>query len=211
LKLDHLTIIAPTLEAGREHVYTSLGVELPFGGCHPEMGTHNLLARLSDNTFLEVIAIDPTAEHIRRPRWFGLDDKSAVQQAWNAGYRLRGWVAQTSDIDAKLLIHANILGSKVEVSRGDRSWLISVPQDGSLPMNGVAPSIIDWGPRGTPAVTMIDIDLTLVDFRIQHPEPTVVKRLYENLGVNGLPRIQAAKHFGYKALIQTHTGIRELY
>lgn len=118
LKLDHLTIIAPTLEAGREHIYTMLGVELPFGSCDPEMGTHNLLARLSGDTFLEVIAINPTMEDIGRPRWFGLDDRAAVQRAWNSGYRLRSWVARTSDIDAELLSHASTLSSKSQVSRG---------------------------------------------------------------------------------------------
>lgn len=43
LKLDHLAIIAPSLEVGAEHVYEQLGISIPVGGKHREMGTHNLL------------------------------------------------------------------------------------------------------------------------------------------------------------------------
>lgn len=60
-RLDHLTITAPTLESGAEFVRRSLGVDPQPGGEHPRMGTHNLLRRLGDSLFLEVIAPDPAA------------------------------------------------------------------------------------------------------------------------------------------------------
>ncbi|HEX2656226.1 MAG TPA: VOC family protein, partial [Xanthobacteraceae bacterium] len=39
LRLDHLTIIAPSLAEGVDHVRACLDIEMPFGGAHPQMGT----------------------------------------------------------------------------------------------------------------------------------------------------------------------------
>lgn len=211
MQLDHLTIIAPTLAAGAEHVRNLLGIDMPFGGRHPEMGTHNLLVRLGADVFLEVIARDPDVADPLRPRWFGLDDVNAVQRAWDAGFRLAGWVARTSDIDADLARHGDVFGQKVRVSRGDRSWLISVPPDGSLPANGVAPSLIDWGQRGTPAKAIPDLGLSLVKFMIDHPDPDRVQGLYDRLGVHDAPFIKQADQFRYRAVIGTPDGLRNLY
>lgn len=211
MRLDHLTIIAPDLEAGAEHVRDMLGIDMPFGGRHPEMGTHNLLTRLGDDIFLEVIAVDPAAEAPERPRWFGLDDTAAVRRAWDAGHRLRGWVARTNDIDANLITNGDVLGQKVYVSRGGRSWFISVPSDGSLPAQGIAPSAIDWGVYGTPALAIANLGLTLVKFSIEHPAPAMVQTLYESLGIQGAPDIQNAEQFRYRAFIGTPFGVRELH
>ncbi|MGY3614860.1 VOC family protein [Bradyrhizobium sp. USDA 10063] len=211
MQLDHLTIIAPNLEAGAEHVRNLLGVEMQFGGRHPEMGTHNLLLRLGDDVFLEVIAVDPDAGDPGRIRWFGLSDPANVKRAWDAGRRLRGWVVRTSNIDAVLSAHGAILGQKTRVSRGDRSWSFSVPYDGSLPMSGIAPSVIDWGERGHPAKTMTNLDLSLVEFSVEHPDPTTVKAAHETLGLQDPPRVQEGEQHRYRALIKTSAGLRELY
>ncbi|HVI91731.1 MAG TPA: VOC family protein [Dongiaceae bacterium] len=41
LKLDHLTVIAPTLTEGVSHVQNCLDLDIPFGTHHDYMGTHN--------------------------------------------------------------------------------------------------------------------------------------------------------------------------
>lgn len=79
LKLDHLTVIAPSLERGVEHVHRQIGIAMPIGGKHPEMGTDNHVLRLGDDVFLEVIAIDPGAQRPNCPRWFGLDAAAEVE------------------------------------------------------------------------------------------------------------------------------------
>ena len=59
--IDHITVTAATLEAGARAVEQALGVRALSGGTHPRMGTHNLLLRLGDTLFLEIIAIQPEA------------------------------------------------------------------------------------------------------------------------------------------------------
>lgn len=211
MQLDHLTIITPSLEAGAAHVRDLLGVDMPAGGRHPEMGTHNLLARLGDDVFLEVIATDPAAGIPERKRWFGLSDAAAVARAWEAGHRLGGWVARTEDIDAVLAAHGAILGQKTRVSRGGRSWLFSVPPDGSLPRNGLAPSVIDREGHGHTAKTMTDLGLRLVEFVVEHPDPAAVEALYRSLGVQNPPLVRKGERQRYTALIETPHGLRELY
>jgi hypothetical protein len=61
LTLDHLAVVAPDLAEGVAHVRDCLGLGMPEGGRHREMGTRNHLLRLGEATFLEVIAVDPEA------------------------------------------------------------------------------------------------------------------------------------------------------
>jgi len=58
--IDHITITTPTLQAGAEMAYRTLGVNPAQGGEHPKMAMHNLLLRLGDSIFLEVIAPNPS-------------------------------------------------------------------------------------------------------------------------------------------------------
>jgi hypothetical protein len=175
------------------------------------MGTHNHLLRLGEEIFLEIIAVNPAMKPPLGPRWFGLDDAHAVRSAWDSGMRLRGWVASTGDIDAVLASHGRLLGLKTRVSRGDRSWLFSVPPDGSQPAAGVAPSVIDWGAAGSPARAMPDLGARLMTFVIEHPDPIEVAELYEKLDILDPPQMRAGMQARYRAEIETPRGIRELY
>ncbi|TWA91006.1 glyoxalase-like protein [Bradyrhizobium stylosanthis] len=69
LRLDHITVAANDLAEGVAYVEDALGIAPPAGGAHPLMGTHNHLLRLSETSFLEVIAPDPSAPAPTRPRW----------------------------------------------------------------------------------------------------------------------------------------------
>ena len=52
LVLDHLAITARTLDEGVAWVREMLGIEMPPGGAHPRMGTHNRLMALGPSDFL---------------------------------------------------------------------------------------------------------------------------------------------------------------
>jgi hypothetical protein len=89
--IDHVTVTAPTLAGGAEFVRKALGVAPQAGGEHPRMGTHNLLLKLGDSMFLEVIAPNPNAPAPARPRWFALDTIGTGSAG--AGWRMVGPVA----------------------------------------------------------------------------------------------------------------------
>jgi hypothetical protein len=78
-------------------------------------------------------------------------------------------------------------------------------------MGGIAPSVIDWGERGHPAMTITNLDLTLVEFSVEHPDPTAVKAVHERLGLQDPPRIQEGEQHRYRAFIKTPAGLRVLY
>ncbi len=58
LKLDHLTVIAPTLAEGVLHVKSCLGLDVPFGTRHDYMGSHNHRLQLGNSVYLEIVALD---------------------------------------------------------------------------------------------------------------------------------------------------------
>src|SRR5262245_28008035 len=122
-ELDHIAVIAPDLATGVAWVREVLGVDMPAGGKHPEMGTHNHLVGLGPNMYLEVVAVDPETRAPAHPRWFGLDDREALERHWREGRRLRGYVARCTDIAAATAAAAETFGRPMRVSRGDRYWL----------------------------------------------------------------------------------------
>lgn len=208
LQLDHITIIAPSLTEGVAHVRECLDIDVPFGRIHQDMGTYNHLLRLGESVYLEIIAANPDAP--TRPRWFGLGDQNAVRAAWDSGFRLRGWVARTTDIDSVLPEHEGLLGNKTRLLGGDSFFLFSIPADGSLPLGGVAPSVIDRRGRPSSVASMANLGAELRAVIIEHPNPDEVVDLYRKLGVDTPPGVQKGEHLRYRAMIQTPGGLKEL-
>ena len=172
--IDHLVVVAPTLEAGAAFVSKTLGVELQQGGAHPRMATHNLLLRLGVSCYLEVIAPDPSAASPARPRWFALDHLNP-----DSSPQLAAWVVRTDDIRSASLACNSILGNIETMSRGNLSWRITIPADGSLPLGGAAPALIEWQVTAHPARTLKDAGCSLTALEILHPEPLQVQTLLE--------------------------------
>jgi hypothetical protein len=85
LKLDHISVIAPSLAEGVSHVRACLDLDVPFGQRHGYMGTYNHLLQLGDTVYLEIVALDPEADGPGHPRWFGLDDQKKVRSDWDEG------------------------------------------------------------------------------------------------------------------------------
>jgi Glyoxalase-like domain len=207
LFLDHLTIIAPSLAEGVKHVRACLGIDMPYGATHPEMGTHNHRLRLGGEAYLEVIAADPAAPPRSGPRWFGLGRLGAVRSDWANGRRLRAWVARTGDIDAVLAVHGALFGGKVRIGQVSQFSLLP---DGALPWDGALPSVIDRAGRPPPSAKMDDHGLRLRELVLEHPSPDEVAALYAKLEILNPPRVQEGASIRYLATIDTPGGIKTL-
>lgn len=186
--IDHITVTAPTLEAGAQFVRQALGIAPQPGGQHVRMGTHNLLLRLGDTLFLEVIAPDPTLPKPARPRWFGLD---ALQP--HTAPRLATWVVRTDDIRASSAACPEVLGLIAPMRRGALDWLITIPEDGALPLDGVGPALIEWSTPAHPAAGLRDHSLSLGKLELFHPEPERITRLLLSLGLNRQVAVHASQ------------------
>ncbi len=210
LKLDHLSVIAPTLAEGVAHVRACLDLDVPFGQRHGHMGTYNHLLQLGDTIYLEIIALDPDAKGPGRARWFGLDDQKSVRADWDAGRRLRGWVARTDAIDIVLAGREGIFGKKVSLPWIDPSYDFSIPEDGSLPLGGAAPSIIDRRGKPRSMATIADLGARLRSFLLEHPDAAAISEFYRALDIHRAPAVAPGKGLRYRAEIETPAGVREL-
>ena len=207
-RLDHIVITAPSLATGVQYVRQTLGVTPQVGGEHPRMGTHNYFLSLGEKVYLEIISINPDAPRPDRPRWFELDEPDPDRPL-----RLATWIVRTDDIRAAAAASPISLGNVEPMSRGPLNWLITIPADGGLPLQGIAPTLIQWPPGTHPADTLQDSGCRLTHFEGFHPQAEVVRGVLQAIGfedrfsVSPLPpgeRPYLAAH------IQTPTGARQL-
>ncbi|MDX3929403.1 MAG: VOC family protein [Shinella sp.] len=210
LKLDHLTVIAPTLNEGVSHVRNCLDLDVPFGTRHDYMGTHNHRLQLEGSIYLEIVALDPDGIEPDRPRWFDLDNQEKVRSDWNEGRRLRGWVANTEIIDAVLSTHGAIFGDMIPLPTAGPNFTFTIPKDGSLPLDGAAPSIIDHRGDSSYVASIPDLGARLRSFTLEHPDPAAIETLYRELSIEHPPLLVQAPEIRYRALIETPNGLREL-
>lgn len=210
LYLDHLTVIAPDLAEGVAHVRACLDLDVPFGQRHVYMGSHNHLLQLGGSVYLEIVALDPDGRAPGRPRWFGLDNMRAVRAAWDDGRRLRGWVARVDGMDAVFAKHAAIFGTRVALPPENPVFDFAIPADGSLPLDGAAPSLIDRRGKPRSMATMADLGARLHSFSLEHPDPVALSGLYAGLAIDRPPLIRPGPVLRYRAMIETPAGLREL-
>ena len=173
-QIDHIVVVAQTLEQGVAWCEATLGITPQPGGDHPQFGTHNRLFKIATPNFplayLEIIAIKKiAAQAINTPantqnkaqnkdlnkavkaRWFDMDD-AVLQAAVAKEPHLVHFVANTDDIQAGRAALKAIgidRGAAVEASRPTRKgrleWKITVRDDGQRLFNGALPSLIQWG------------------------------------------------------------------
>lgn len=211
LHLDHLTVIAPTLSEGVAHVRDCLELDVPFGQRHAYMGTHNHLLRLGEGIYLEIVALDPDGVRPARARWFGLADQKSVRADWDAGRRLRGWVARTDAIDLMLAGREDVFGKKVSLPWSEPAFDFAIPDDGSLPLGGAAPSLIDRRGKPRSMATIADMGARLEDFSLEHPDAAALMEFYRELALDRAPTITGGDSLRYRARINTPAGLKELF
>ena len=177
--IDHLAVAATSLESPQ--LDRRLGVSLSPGGKHARMGTHNRLLRLGTQSYLELIAIDPEGTRPGQPRWFELDDP-AMQARLAEGPRLVHWVARVDTTALPALPFDP--GPWASFQRGDLFWQLTVRPDGTLPADGVVPSLICWGGPAHPAARLPDSGVSLEALELEHPRALDVQRQLDLLGLD---------------------------
>lgn len=207
-KIDHFAIGCTTLEQGVAAMETRLGVTVPRGGKHAAMSTHNCVMQAGNESFLELIAVDPDAPEPCRARWFTLDDP-ATRTRLAERPRALVWVVNTTDLDAVIAGSPVDLGDVVDFARGERTWRLTVPKDGSLPEGGLLPAFIEWSPGAHPSTGQQDLGTRLNAVRISHPEPERFTKILRALGVDHLADVSKGES-GLSFNMSTPNGLVNL-
>ena len=174
-KFDHLVVAASTLEVGVAWVHSRLGVTVPRGGVHDHMATHNCVGRLTPDTFLEIIAINPN-DTPDRVRWFSMEEPTFHERLNIEGAFLHHWVINSSNIAQSLSGATHRIDEAMVMTRGDLQWQISMRDDGVLARDGIVPTIIEWPDMPHPAGNMGLLDLELDSIHLTTPDMAGTRR-----------------------------------
>jgi hypothetical protein len=219
--LDHLVVLAATLDDGVAWCEATLGVTPGPGGEHPLMGTHNRLLRIASAAFpaayLEIIAINNEAnnDHLTLgKRWFDMDDATLAAGVARQGPQLIHWVARVPDVTGAVdalaelgIDRGPVLAASRATPRGLLQWQITVRPDGQRLFDGALPTLIQWG--GThPTDAMPDAGLTLQSLTLQHPQAPALQAACSRLGL-AQPAITPGPA-ALRATLQTPRGLVEL-
>jgi len=229
-QIDHLVVVAQTLELGVQWCEATLGITPGPGGEQPQYGTHNRLFKIATPAnplaYFEIIAINPGAKrpaNASAKRWFDMDDE-ALQAAVAIEPRLVHFVANTDDIQAaRAALKAQgidrgpAVHDKRHSRRGLVQWQITVREDGQRLFNGALPSLIQWGKpdaaeplRLHPRNSLPRSGVTLQSITVTHPTAAKLQAAYESIGLTdmtvetGPANISATLHTP-KGLVELHS------
>lgn len=201
VKLDHILLGAPDLDAGSAAFAELTGVVPATGGSHPGFATRNRLAAIGPDAFIEVIAPDPAqaiAGHARAEMIAG----------WS-GPALLTFAVQTTDFDGLIdrAIGAGLeAGEPLAMSRTrpdgvKLSWRVvhfRHPAYGLL-----IPFAIDWMGSPHPATTS-PAGCLLRSLAVMHPDAAGLAATYRALGLD--VAVQGGLRAGMAAVLQTPRG-----
>lgn len=219
--LDHLVVMAASLQDGVAWCEATLGVAPGPGGEHPLMGTHNRLLKIATPAFptayLEIIAINPIAAPpipTRAKRWFDMDDPALRARVAQQGPALVHAVVSVPNIrtavaalGAQGLDRGDVLQASRPTDRGLLQWQITVRADGQRLFDGCLPTLIQWGSTH-PTDHLPASGVTLHSLRVQHPQADTLRAAFLSLGWTaqavdtGAPRLSA--------ILQTPKGLIEI-
>ena len=166
-RIDHLVVAAHDLAQGIDYLRSTLGIEIPPGGFHQTMGTHNHLMKLGDEIYLELISINPEAEIPQHPRWFALDEQM-MRASLRQSPRLITWMVNTPDILRLTRQSSFATGTISSLTRNNLHWKVTLSDDGRLLANGLLPQVIEWQSTPHPAHAMADLGCRLHALDLYH-------------------------------------------
>ena len=202
-QIDHLVVMAASLDQGVQWCEDTLGITPGPGGEHEKYGTHNRLFKIASPQFplayFEIIAINPQAVIPKRaqvPRWFDMDD-AALQKAVAQGPRLIHFVSSTDDVKAARHVlrtqgieRGQVVHASRKSSKGTLNWQITVREDGERLFNGCLPTLIQWGkPDATeplrlhPRNSLPRSGVTLQSLTVSHPSGAKLQAAFDAIGL----------------------------
>lgn len=202
-QIDHLVVLAASLDQGVQWCEDTLGITPGPGGEHEKYGTHNRLFKIASPKFplayFEIIAINPEAVIPKRaqvPRWFDMDD-AALQKAVAQGPRLVHFVSSTEDVKAARHVlrtqgieRGQVVHASRKSSKGTLNWQITVREDGERLFNGCLPTLIQWGkPDATeplrlhPRNSLPRSGVTLQSLTVSHPSGIKLQAAFDAIGL----------------------------
>jgi hypothetical protein len=205
-QIDHLVVMAASLDQGVRWCEDILGITPGPGGEHEKYGTHNRLFKIATPQFplayFEIIAINPAAVIPKRaqvPRWFDMD-AAAVQKAVAQGPRLIHFVSSTQDVKAARHLlrtqgieRGQVVHASRKSSKGTLNWQITVREDGERLFNGCLPTLIQWGkPEATdplrlhPRNSLPRSGVTLQSLTLSHPSSDKLQAAFEAIGLTSI-------------------------
>ena len=224
-QIDHLVIVAKSLEQGVQWCEATLGITPGPGGEHTLYGTHNRLFKVASPSnpmaYVEIIAIDPKAVRPKRAcptRWYDMDDP-ALQKAVALEPRLVHFVVNTPDIKAARMAirmqgidRGPAIHASRRTNRGTLNWQISVRADGQRLFDGCMPTLIQWGkPEATdplklhPRNTLTRSGVTLQSLEVIHPSAAKLQAAYDAIELNRVTVTEGPANL--KATLQTPKGL----
>ncbi len=204
-KIDHFAIGASSLQNGINTLKGSLGVEVPNGSKHDAMSTHNCVMQTGNESFLELLAIDPDAPDPGRVRWFTMDNPKTIARLAERP-RALCWVVSTNNLDEVVNTSPVDLGEVITFVRGERSWRLTVPKDGHLPENALLPAFIEWSPGPHPSTGQQDLGVQLQQVLLTHPDPQALTAMLTSLQVDHLAMVQQGEHPALSFELSSPTG-----
>jgi pimeloyl-ACP methyl ester carboxylesterase len=224
-QIDHLVIVAHSLDQGVAWCEATLGITPGPGGEHALFGTHNRLFKIATPAnplaYCEIIAINPRANRAANSpakRWFDMDD-AALQAAVAQTPRLVHFVASTTDAQAAcaaLSAQGIDRGPPVQASRHTRKgllhWQITVREDSQRLLNGTLPTLIQWGApdaaeplRLHPRNTLPRSGVSLQSITAIHPQADALQAAYAAIGLQGVDIAHGPANL--RATLQTPKGL----
>jgi len=227
-QIDHLVVMAPSLDVGVQWCEATLGITPSAGGEHEKYGTHNRLFKIATPHFplayFEIIAINPEAvipKRLQVTRWFDMDD-AVLQKTIAQEPRLVHFVSSTDDIKAARhalrtqgIERGQIVHASRKSSKGMLHWQITVREDGERLFNGCLPTLIQWGKpdaaeplRLHPRNSLPRSGVTLQSLALHHPSSAKLQTALDAVGLTGVEVANGPANL--VATLQTPKGLVQL-
>ncbi|MBC5826412.1 MAG: VOC family protein, partial [Candidatus Eremiobacteraeota bacterium] len=181
--VDHIIYTDPDLRNGIATFAATYGVKAMPGGRHLGFGTRNALIGLGEESYLEIVALDPEQDVPASKRFLRLEEHSMPGFAT--------WCARAN----RPLEETVAIAREAGLDLGEISWMSRKRQDGSTiswrwtsrwtspfaAREAVLPFYVDWGDAAHPASTLPPL-LTLVSLTCLHPDIERIRDLLRALG-----------------------------